>query len=515
MTFRFTALLCLLSLFLFQSCNKDEEEMPAPPKENPMATDINAYIRSLAYDPVEMLNVNNTPGDLAQKTPGASDTETGPLDRGYRTTCVRQSYELDRDFSEIAILNPGSGNIYPGALVLANADLLSGTPRPLGLERNPVTLTIDLPGIGEEGSFTVAEPSNATVSPAIDEALEHWNNTAFQQGYFNGARSYYEASEAFEQRQLGIELGINAEWVTGSVASHLSTSTSTDRRVALLAFRQIFYTITAQPPFEPTDYLGPDVTLEQVQSSTDANNHPAYVSAVDYGRIILFRMEATNVETSIDLNAVMNYAAGGVSVAADVASRYDEILSNSSISVLTIGGSAQSAAQALDNISGPGSLTPLIVENAVYSRENPGLPIAYRVNLLSDNRIVKLGFSSDYTDVRCGSIAYNHPRIDFYNDFDTYNLRIKLTYDHDYPPADDTGETTELQINDESSATLPDVPDGAFDVRMIVRRIDGFTWREWETRNLYHISSSQNEDCWRAYRGGFSTGFATFLEKCD
>ena len=513
MTFRFTALLCLLSLFIFQSCNKDEEESPII--ENPMATDINAYIRSLSYSPEEMLNVNNTPGDLAQKVPGESNTETSPLDRGYRNMCIRQSYELDRDFSEIAILNPGSGNIYPGALVLANADLLSGTPRPLGLERNPVTLTIDLPGIGEKGSFTVADPSNATVSPAIDEALEHWNNNAFQQGYFNGARSYYESSEAFEHRQLGIELGMSAEWATGAVSSHLSTSTSTDRRVALLAYRQIFYTITAQAPFEPTDYLGPEVTLQDVQSSTDANNHPAYVSAVDYGRIILFRMEATNVETSIDLNAVMNYAAGGVSVAADVASEYDEILSNSSISVLTIGGNAQSAAQALDNISGPGSLTPLIVENAVYSRENPGLPIAYRVNLLSDNRTVKLGFSSDYTDVRCGNIAYNHPKIDFYNDFNTYNLRVKLTYDHDYPAEGDAGETAELQINDETSATLPDVPDGAFDVRMIVRRIDGLTWREWETRNLGHISTGQDEDCWRAYRGGFSTGFATFLEKCD
>lgn len=496
---------CLMAMLACQSCSKDEDE--AIPS-NPMAGDINAYISSLEYDPVTMLNVNNTPGDIAQKTPGEGDSEYGNLNRGFRSICVNQTYSLKRDFSEVAILNPGSGNVYPGALVLANADLLSGTPRPLGLERNPVTLTVDLPGIGAKGSFTVDNPSNATVSPAIDEALEYWNENAFQQGYFNGARSYYEVSEAFEQRQLGIELGVSAEWATGSAASHLSVNTSSNRRVALLAYRQIFYTITAQEPFEPADYLGPDVSLEQVQAMTDENNHPAYVSAVDYGRIILFRLEATNVATDIDLNAVMNYAAGGLSVTGDVASSYDEVLSNSSISVLTIGGNAQQAAQALNDIRGPGSLTPLIVENAVYSRSNPGLPIAYRVNLLKDNRIVKMGFSSEYTDRRCGNIAYNHPRITFNNDFNTYNLRVKLTYEHDNPPADDTGETAELLIHDETSATLPDVPDGAFNVRMIVRRIDGFTWREWETRNLYHIAG--DETCWRAYRSGFST----YLRKC-
>lgn len=508
MAFRLNYFFCLIALLLAFSCNKEDDDRVVP-IENPMASDINAYIRALPYDPVGMLNVNNTAGDVAQKTPGESNTQVGSLNQGYRQTCVSQEYNLERNFSEVSILNPGSGTIYPGALVLANDQLLAGTPMPLGLDRNPVTLTIDLPGIGSAGSFTVEAPSNATVSPAIDVALEYWNDNAFQQGYYNGSRSYYEASEAFEQRQLGIELGMNAEWATGSVSTHLSTNTSSNRRVALLAYRQIFYTITAGEPFEPTDYLAPSVSLEDVELVTDANNHPAYISAVDYGRIILFRMEVENVSTDIDLDAVMNYAAGGLSVTGDVAASYNEVLSTASISVLTIGGNAQSAAEALQNISGPGSLSPLIVENAVYSRDNPGVPIAYRVNLLSDNRLVKMGFSSDYTETRCGRIAYNHPRIDFYNDFNTYNLRVKLTYEHDDPPAGDIGETVEELILDESSTTLADVPNGAYDVRMIVRRFEGINWREWETRNLYHIVGS--EDCWRAYRSGFST----YLEKCD
>lgn len=176
----------------------------------------------------------------------------------------------------------------------------------------------------------------------------------------------------------------------------------------------------------------------------DVNNYLAYVSVVDYGRIILFCMEAINVEIFIDLNVVMNYVAGGVSVVVDVVSWYDEILSNFFISVFIIGGSVQSVVQALDNISGLGSLILFIVENVVYFWENLGLFIVYWVNLLSDNWIVKLGFSLDYIDVCCGSIVYNYLRIDFYNDFDIYNLWIKLIYDYDYLLVDDIGEIMEL-----------------------------------------------------------------------
>lgn len=176
----------------------------------------------------------------------------------------------------------------------------------------------------------------------------------------------------------------------------------------------------------------------------DDNNYLAYVSVVDYGRIILFCMEVINVEMFIDLNVVMNYVVGGVSVAVDVVSWYDEILSNFFISVFIIGGSVQSVVQVLENISGLGSLILLIVENVVYFWENLGLFIVYWVNLLSDNCIVKMGFSFDYIDVCCGKIVYNYLRIDFYNDFDIYNLWIKLIYDYDYLLVDDMGEIIEL-----------------------------------------------------------------------
>lgn len=160
----------------------------------------------------------------------------GLLDCGYCMICVCQFYELDRDFLEIVIFNLGSGNIYLGVLVLANVDFLFGIFCLLGLECNLVMLIIDLFGIGEEGFFIVVEFFNVMVSLAIDEVLEYWNNMVFQQGYFNGVCFYYEVSEVFEQWQLGIELGINVEWVIGLVVFYFSISMSIDWWVVFLAF---------------------------------------------------------------------------------------------------------------------------------------------------------------------------------------------------------------------------------------------------------------------------------------
>lgn len=292
------------------------------------------------------------------------------------------------------------------------------------------------------------------------------------------------------------------------IYTRLSVESNTSTRTAMLAYKQIFYSVTLDTPLDPSDAFAADVSLADVERVTGTEAHPAYVSSVDYGRIVLFRLEATNVDLEVDLEAVMNYAAGGAtSIDAELESKYKETLNNSTIQVITIGGNAEAAARVLTDIeAGPGALNPLLGDNAVYTRSNPGVPIAYKVNLLKNHEVVRMGYTTDYSYRRCGLEPYDHAVIEFYNDFDVRDVRVHCCYDHNNPPDGDNGKTEKITITDERSANLPDVPDGAYDVTLVVERRSGTAWREWETRRLKHISASQGEDCWRASDGGLFGG---------
>jgi thiol-activated cytolysin len=84
--------------------------------------------------------------------------------------------------------------------------------------------------------------------------------------------------------------------------------------------------------------------------------------------------------------------------------RYEEILERSTVEVITLGGGAEAASEAVTARSA-GDLEPIITgENAVYSRGNPGVPISYAVKYLKDDQLAKLGYTTEYTATECSSV---------------------------------------------------------------------------------------------------------------
>jgi thiol-activated cytolysin len=114
-------------------------------------------------------------------------------------------------------------------------------------------------------------------------------------------------------------------------------------------------------------------------------------------------METESSYTSAEVEAAFKYAAG-TQVDADLEARYQEILSRSTVEVITLGGDAEAASEAVTARSA-GDLEPIITgENAVYSRGNPGVPISYAVKYLKDDRLAKLGYTTEYTATECTSV---------------------------------------------------------------------------------------------------------------
>lgn len=372
---------------------------------------LNDHVLGLTYDRNALLGVRKITG-TEQRTQVGDPVEREEAQGTNLLACSAVDYNLQSNADDVAILRPTTGIIWPGALVKANAGMLDGLPEPLTLGPAPITLRVDLPGIAEHGTFVVETPSNSAVQAGLDQALAWWNDNAYKDGYVNAANSSYRASTAFSSEQLALDVGLNVRWASGSVASQFSYTSTATSSVAMMVYKQVFYTVTLDTPESPAAMFADSVVHSQAEAQMTPESPPAYVHSVSYGRIILFRMETSESVKSTEMEATMKYAAG-VSVDLSVESRYKEILQKSSMSAITIGGNAEVASKAIE-ARNFGDLVPIITgSNAVYSKSNPGVPIAYTVRFLKDNTIAKMGYTTDYKSTECKT--WKESRITVYN----------------------------------------------------------------------------------------------------
>ena len=427
------------------------------------ANEINEYLNTLSYTPDELLNVQATGAEPAVHSLLQSVPEPSIREGGYNVTCVKDEYNLKSNFDEVAILRPTNGVIYPGALVIGDTDMLDGAPTPLQIDRAPVKLRIDLPGMGENGNITVDEPNNGNVHAKIDEALNWWNNNAYQDGYVNPAYISYKTSTSYSSHQLSIDVGLNVEWASGDVAAQFNYQSTTEKSVAMMAFKQGFYSVTMETPKQPADVFHKNLTLSNIESKINSSTPPAYVHSVVYGRIIMFRMETSLKVTSTDLKVALEYATGFTSVSGDTEVKIKNILANSSTTVVTIGGNAEVASEAV-SAKNFGDLQKIIKgANAVYNKSNPGVPISYTIWYLKDNKQAKMGYTTDYSVTNCSQSLVPGAKVSVQNDAG-YVIRFYVRFKDKNNKAQ-THSSGDYSAGFVRSYTLPD---GAHDITLDV-----------------------------------------------
>ncbi|WP_431134289.1 thiol-activated cytolysin family protein [Psychroserpens mesophilus] len=464
--------------------------------ENPFASSINEYILGLNYNPESLLNTQSISGSIERtEIDSQSLGDDNPV-QGVVTSCVRKTFDLKSNFSEVSILQPTSGIIYPGALIYGDNNMLDGLPNPItSVSRGPATFRIGLPGFGDQGTVVVNNLENSSVDSSISNALEWWHDNAYPNGYENLSQTSYKSATSYSRKQLGLEVGLNVEWASGSIESQLEYQSTETNKVAMLVYKQVFYTVTMDNPFSPASVFGNDVTLEQVQSVIDDNRPPAYVKSVSYGRIIMFRMETSDVETEVDLSLALQYASG-ISGGGTTNSAYEEVLNEATITVVTLGGNAQAAAEIFspeDENEGItfGSFGSILSgTNAVFTRNNPGIPMAYTIRYLKDNSLAKMGFQEEYTADSCGENEFEHERIKVINDFTTKNIRVRLTYQ----TSNGTISTDWVTITDEDQDFF-EPPAGSWNVEVEIEYFN-FGWNGLVSQTLGHV---EIEQCYRTY----------------
>lgn len=355
------------------------------------------YIAGLSYDPRVLLSV-------------VEDGATQAVPVKERTTqsnavviCTKTKTSLRKNLSEVAIMSPAAGVIFPGALILADEDLMEGRPTPIAaLARKECVLSIDLPGLKDAHKQVM--PTGSSVQEYVNGVLEKWNEDPKSQGYVNAARSFMQVTQAFSSQQTALDLGFSSKWASGSVSSQFSTSSNTERSVVVAYFKQVFYTVTMDSPQGAASVFADSVTADEARQHFGNDHPPAYVRSVDYGRILMVKMETSSVDTSINLKGAFEQAtSGGITAGGDLAQKYQAIIKNSTFSAVAIGGGAETPLEVFkgDSDQAMKGLRDYIQKGATYRRDNPGLPVAYQVAFLKDNRFAMMGFPTEYTETQC------------------------------------------------------------------------------------------------------------------
>jgi thiol-activated cytolysin len=379
---------------------------PAPARSEAVSNpEINAYLASLRYDPREILA--EQVGDSVFPAKALPDDVN---DDGSAIIISKQvKHRLSGNLDDSLILSPIHAVVWPGALVKADQDLVRGTPTPIQSRRAPAWLSIDLPGIGGRGVFAVDDPSQGTVQAAIDRALDYWNDNQYREGYVSKSRSKYTSTFVYSAEQLAASLGVNYSSLKGSLSTQFRTASSRESTVAMVLFKQVFYTVSFDPPSHAGAVFHPSVTLNDVRNQMSREAPPAYVSSVDYGRILMLRIETSSNTRHSEIEAALKYLSAQVKASAD----YRKTLEKSKITLITIGGNAEVNTRAVDATRIEDLHAVIQGKNALYSKNNPGQPIAYTIRFLKDGRLAKMGYSTDYTEVVCernphGWIGFRH-----------------------------------------------------------------------------------------------------------
>lgn len=296
-------------------------------------------------------------------------------------TCEPTKKELNFEMEDIPVT---SDNVfYPGALVKIDKNMMTGNPRSITqLKRAPMKC---IPSLPSAPSFTVTDPGNySNVKDKIDSQLDNW----LDNGYTNPANSFQKVVEYYSAEQLSFEFALDIDATQWSASTSANFKSEDTTKVYASMFKQVFYKVNVDLPSNPGDVFAATETIDNVKKYISEDDIPGYVSEVSYGRTILLFMKTISSTTSAEAKAAFSYMTG-TKIDGSAEFEVEKIGKEFTFTAVVYGGSDQAT-----GIASPEELEKMINNYTGFSRNNPGLPLSYKVNFLSSNQLAQLGLTT-------------------------------------------------------------------------------------------------------------------------
>jgi len=463
----------LISLFVIQYplIGFAETSKTSSASEKSNSIDIDNGIANLNYDRNEVLAVN---GDSVE----SFVPREGLNSNGKFIVVERNKKSLTTSPVDISIIDSMSDRTYPGALQLANDAFVENQPNILMCKRKPLNISIDLPGMRKENTKTVENPTYANVSGAVDDLVSTWSEK-YSTTHTLPARTQYAESMVYSKSQLASSLNVSAKVIDNSLGIDFNAIANGEKKVMVAAYKQIFYTVNAQLPDNPSDLFDDSVTFKDLTRKGVSNAAPpVMVSNVAYGRTIYVKLETTS--KSKDVQSAFKALLKNNSV--EASGQYKDIFEESSFTAVVLGGDAKEHNKVVTKDFD--EIRNVIKDNAEFSLKNPGYPISYTSVFLKDNSIASVNNRTDYIETT--STEYSKAKINL-DHTGAYVAQFEVSWD-EFSYDENGQEVLEHKMWDGSwedktahySTTIP-LPANAKNIRIYARECTGLAWEWWRT----------------------------------
>ncbi|PGU48900.1 alveolysin [Bacillus cereus] len=435
------------------------------------ASGIDTGIGNLKYNNQEVLAVN---GDKVESFVPKESTNSN----GKFVVVEREKKSLTTSPVDISIIDSVANRTYPGAVQLANKAFADNQPSLLVAKRKPLNISIDLPGMRKDNTITVQNPTYGNVSGAVDELVSTWNEK-YSKTHTLPARMQYTESMVYSKSQIASALNVNAKYLDNSLNIDFKAIADGEKKVMVAAYKQIFYTVSAELPNNPSDLFDNSVTFDELTRKGVSNAAPpVMVSNVAYGRTVYVKLETSS--KSKDVQAAFKALIKGQGV--EASGQYKDIFEDSTFTAVVLGGDAKEHNKVVSKDFN--EIRNVIKDNAELSSKNPAYPISYTSTFLKDNATAAVHNNTDYIETTTTEYSSSKMTLDHYG---AYVAQFDVSWDefsYDQNGKEVlTHKTWEGNGQDKTAhySTVIPLPPNSKNVKVVARECTGLAWEWWRT----------------------------------
>jgi len=295
-------------------------------------------------------------------------------------------------FESLAAFDVHADVLWPGSMVQGRS-LPGAVLQPIALQRAPGSIVLtNLMTTGISGTYVadIASPSLGRVQQSIQNLLaqEFENDTPAKISFY--MKQFYSLEHAMMQ------IGASYSWLSGSARAELQSSSYSELSNYVVRFVQAYYSVSFEPPVTPESLFAPEVTLEDASLYIGKDNPPTYISTVTYGRMLLVfastRAEAESLRLALSASFSGMVSSGQI----NITNEQKKVLQESEIKILALGGPSSGVVKLLSNGDKAKGLEEYLKEGQNFTRDSPGVPIAYMARYLRDNDVARVSFTTNY-----------------------------------------------------------------------------------------------------------------------
>jgi len=233
-----------------------------------------------------------------------------------------------------------------------------------------------------------------------------------------GARAGSNVSNAYSMEKMAFDLKVSGGYAGATAEALFKSSREATKNTIIAKFTQVYYTVAFLPPtpdptrntIQGTNFFRDGDQFVDLYGEIDRNNPPLYVSSVSYGRQLFFALTSSSTTSELEAAFKAAYNGGGAEFKADSGATFKDIMQNTKVSYVALGGDAATALQPLRGKDGTETfelMKQAMADSNVarFSSANPPFPTAYTLKYVTDNSPASMTYSVVYDKNDCQFLA--------------------------------------------------------------------------------------------------------------